>query len=69
MTTNQKQYMEEINNNEEYNITVEEFTQWLKENNEEKEFTKMLNNKDLDDYDIALDYTIPVTMVKYFRTK
>lgn len=67
MTTNKIQYMKEINYDPEYKITVKEFTEWLAENNMEDTFNKML--KEEDDYDIALDFSIPVTMVKYFRNK
>ena len=67
MTTNKIQYMKEINYDPEYKITVKEFTKWLAENNMEDTFNKMLKEKD--DYDIALDFSIPVTMVKYFRNK
>ena len=67
MTTNKIQYMKEINYDLEYKITVKEFTEWLAENNMEDTFNKMLKEKD--DYDIALDFSIPVAMVKYFRNK
>lgn len=69
MTRNQRQYMEEINYDIEYKITVKDFTQWLTENKKEEVFRKMLENKDLDLYDIALDFSIPVIMVKYFQKK
>ena len=67
MTTNKIQYMKEINYDPEYKITVKEFTEWLTENNMEDTFNKML--KEEDDYDIALDFSIPVAMIKYFRNK
>mgnify|MGYP006896802671 CR=1 FL=1 len=67
MTTNKIQYMKEINYDPEYKITEKEFTEWLAENNMEDTFNKML--KEEDDYDIALDFSIPVAMVKYFRNK
>lgn len=69
MTRNQRQYMEEINYDIEYKITVKDFTQWLAENKKEEVFRKMLENKDLNVYDIALDFSIPVIMVKYFQKK
>jgi len=39
------------------------------ENKKEEVFRKMLENKDLNVYDIALDFSIPVIMVKYFQKK
>ena len=67
MTSNRIQYMKEINIDPEYKITVAEFKEWLTENNMEDTFQNLLKDEDKDDYDIALDFSIPVTMVKYFR--
>ena len=59
--------MKEINIDPEYKITVVEFKEWLTENNMKDTFQNLLKDEDKDDYDIALDFSIPVTMVKYFR--
>ena len=67
MTSNRIQYMKEINIDPEYKITVVEFKEWLTENNMKDTFQNLLKDEDKDDYDIALDFSIPVTMVKYFR--
>ncbi len=67
MTQNQKRYMEEINYSIDYRISVKDFKQWLRWNKHEETFRKMLENKDLDLYDIALDFSIPVIMVKFFQ--
>lgn len=69
--TNKEIYNNEINTNEEYNITVAEFAEWLEENNLTKHFTKEVNNITTEDdiYYIAVDYSIPVIMVKYFQKR
>ena len=69
--TNKEIYNNEINTNEEYNITVAEFTEWLEENNLTEHFTTEVNNITTEDdiYYIAVDYSIPVIMVKYFQKR
>lgn len=69
--TNKEIYNNEINTNEEYNITVAEFAEWLEENNLTEHFTKEVNNITTEDdiYYIAVDYSIPVIMVKYFQKR
>lgn len=69
MREHKEQYMKEINTDPEYRTTLKEFTQWLEENNMVDIFNKMLQNEENDDYYIAVDFSIPVTMVKYFRKK
>ena len=61
-------YNQDINNqNPDYKTTVENFKKWLTDHNGWKDFIKSLNCPDIDNYDIAFDYSIPVIMVKYFR--
>ena len=65
--TNKEQYTKEININKEYKITVKEFKTWLTENNMVTTLKGMLNNPTYDNFDIALDFSIPVAMVKLLR--
>lgn len=69
MTTNKIQYMKEINYDPQYKITVKEFKKCLVEMNLVEIFNEQLKDEEYDDYDIALDFSIPVAMVKYFRNK
>lgn len=73
MKTNKERYLEEINNDPEYKISIAGFQKWLTENNEHSDFQHSLDLVvigDWDIYDLALDYSIPVTMVKWFlKTK
>lgn len=64
------QYRNEINTNQEYKITYKDFIAWLKSNNAEKNFRQSLNTieNEKDIYSIAVDYSIPVIMVKRFKT-
>lgn len=72
MTNNKKRYEREINTDSSYKITISEFQKWLKTEEKRKEAFK----KGLDDiirkinnyYDVAVDFSIPVTMVKFFLT-
>ena len=64
---NMKSYMASINTDETYRITVKDFRQWLRDKNMTAEFERQLRDEDLTLYDIALDFAIPVSMVKYFR--
>ena len=69
MRTNKERYLEEINNNPEYKISVARFQKWLAENNEYSDFQHSLHLVaigDWDIYDLALDYSIPIAMVKWF---
>lgn len=63
------QIYREDSNNEEYRITKEDFRDWLKENNQKDSFIKDLKEAKEDIisvYDIAIDYSISVELVKFF---
>jgi len=66
--TNEEIYRKEINENKDYKTTKEKFKEWLKENEYEKQFekdsTQMIENLDMDIYDIAVDYSIPIILLK-----
>jgi len=64
--TSRERYMQEINVDPEYRISIKEFTKWLEDNDLYSTFMKMLNDPNEDVYDIAQDFSIPVSMVKYF---
>ena len=69
LTWNQDGYNEAISRrNPEYRISIEEFREWLTNNNEWAGFTASMNNPFNSLVDIAFDYSIPITMVKYFKT-
>lgn len=60
-----EQYVKEIaEQNSEYRTSIADFTEWLIRNNMIDTFTRDLKS---DDYEVAVDFSIPVSMVKYFR--
>ena len=66
--TNRQRYEQDINNgNPDYRVTVTAFGAWLDEAQMRELFHKMLTDRDLTEYDIALDFSIPIVMVKYFK--
>ncbi len=68
MMTNKEQYFNEINHCEDYRTTIADFRTWLHDNSMEDTFNGMLRHPALyDDYDIAVDFSLPLVMVKYFR--
>jgi len=72
MTNNKKRYEREINTDSNYKITISEFQKWLKTEEKRKEvFKAELDNvirKINNYYDVAVDFSIPITMVKFFLT-
>lgn len=57
------------NNNEEYKISAQDFRDWLKEDKKEAGFIKDLKEIEKDIitiYDVAVDYSITVSLVKFF---
>ena len=67
------QYQEELSDNSRgYHVSIEDFTNFLKKNNEMASFQKALEeiskNQATLEY-VAVDYEIPVAMVKYFLNK
>ncbi len=70
MDINEYYYRKTINTDDEYKITIKEFTKWLKKHPdcanelwEKLEKIQKLSTEDL--YSIAWDYNIPIIMVKY----
>lgn len=68
IVTNRERYMKAINTDTEYKTTIAEFRQWLRDNNMEQRFATDMRYPENDLYDIAVDYSIPVIMVKALRT-
>ena len=66
---NKDQYLYEIDHDDNYKgQTIASFKTWLQDNGMEDTFTEMLQHPALyDDYDIAVDFCLPLTMVRYFR--
>ena len=58
------QYEKEIITSEDYNISLSEFVNWLKDNNKEADFRKSLKEGL---YETAVDFSIPVIIVKYLE--
>lgn len=68
MMTNEMTYKIEINTVDDYRISIKEFENWLIENETKKNFLKhCLNSVYYNDYDIAVDFSIPIILVKYLR--
>lgn len=69
--TNKEIYFNEINTDKEYNITIAEFTKWLEDHNCTERFKTAVNRIDTEEdlYFVAVDYSIPVIMVKYFQKR
>lgn len=65
--TNRQRYEHDINHNEDYRISIKAFREWLRAENMTEVFHKKLRDKEETLYDIALDFSIPVSMVKYFK--
>lgn len=67
--TNRETYMEEINKVNDYKISTKDFMDYLKEDDNEKTFFAQIEKIKkglLDLYDVAVDWSIPVVMVKRF---
>lgn len=65
MISNEMIYRKRINTDKNYRISIKDFVKWLKEYGETEEFKKELVK--YDNYSIAIDYSVPITMIKYFR--
>lgn len=64
MMTARIQYETEMReNNADYNITLSELMNWLKENNKTEAFKKSVEKEGM--YETAVDFSVPVIMVKY----
>lgn len=65
---NYRNYIKDISNRvDDYRISIAEFRRWLTENGKVEEFLKDITNPNDGLCDVAYDYGIPVSMVKYFR--
>ena len=68
MMTARIQYETEMKeNNTDYNITLKEFVDWLKENNKKEAFKKSVEKEGM--YETAVDFSVPMVMVKYLRER
>ena len=68
MMTARIQYEREMKeNNADYNITLSELMNWLKENNKTEAFKKSVEKEGM--YETAVDFSIPVIMVKYLEKR
>ena len=65
--TNRERYERDINHSDDYRISVKAFREWLRAENMTEVFSKKLRDEGESLYDIALDFSIPVAMVKYFK--
>lgn len=66
--SNTDRYNHDISHgNIDYKISIESFKNWLRAENLQETFNQMLKDRELTLYDIALDFSIPVSMVKYFK--
>ena len=67
MSNNERMYRNDINTeNSYYKITTKQFKEDLS-NRQLELFEKALHDPDLDVFDIACDWSVPVSMVKYFQ--
>ena len=67
--TNYQGYIEDLTRQDkEYKTTIKEFTQWVTDHNMIDRFREDIRSIGIhnDIYDIALDYSIPVSMIKFF---
>lgn len=65
--TNRQRYEHDINHSDDYRISIKAFREWLTTENMTEVFHRKLRDKEETLYDIALDFSIPVAMVKYFK--
>ena len=66
--SNTDRYNHDISHgNIDYKISIESFKNWLRAENLQETFNQMLKDRELTLYDIALDFSIPDSMVKYFK--
>lgn len=65
--TYEEQYRKEINTDPFYRVSIDNFLYFLKKNHLQGAFAESINQEDIDIYLIAVDYSIPIIMVKYFQ--
>ena len=64
---NRADYMENLNNrNKDYKISINDFKKWLIKNDKMDYFIQEISYSEPDIFGIAIDFSIPVTMVKFF---
>ena len=62
------QYIAEMREQpDQYKTTIADFKEWLVNNNYVEDFKKAMRFIDNDEFFVAVDYGIPVSMVKYFK--
>lgn len=66
MTVNERQYNEELNVVEDYRTTKEQFIKDITASNQLDDFKDAIRFYD-DLYFIAVDWSIPIALVKYFK--
>ena len=65
---NRADYMKNLNSrNEDFKVRISDFKKWLIENDKMDYFLQEVSYSEPDIFGIAIDFSIPVTMVKYFR--
>lgn len=64
--TNKEIYMKEINTSKDYKTTFKEFMNWLEKNHKYEEILKEEIKEDI--YKAAVDFSIPLIMVKKLKT-
>ena len=69
LRSNRDIYFEEINHCISYKISLEEFNSWLDETGNRYSFEAAIKEieDDYDRYDIAVNYSIPLSMVRRFE--
>ncbi len=64
---NYRNYIKDISDRvADYRISIKDFRKWLTDNRLTEQFHKEISNHENGLCDIAYDYGIPVTMIKYF---
>ena len=65
--TYEEQYRKEINVDPFYRVSIDNFRRYLRQNFLQGRFAMAMNSEEIDVYAIAVDFSIPVIMVKYFQ--
>lgn len=63
----EEQYRKEINTDPFYRVSIDNFLRFLKKNHLQGAFAELINQEEIDMYFVAVDYSIPIIMVKYFQ--
>lgn len=65
--TAEEQYRKEINVDSFYRISIDNFKRYLRQNFLQERFAMAMNSEEIDVFEVAVDFSIPVIMVKYFQ--